>query len=415
MAGIVEGLFGQTPLEIRQHQEAIQRQRAQQYGAQDPMAAVRQSQYGVGAQIGNMVNRAMGQISPEEAQAKQAQEIQSQIDTTTPEGLMRGAQMFNQVGNPQMAQRLVQAARELQKQISDEMLVKSRAAKEDAMAEKYAAWQQTEMDKLSNKSNIAEMNIAGRENVAGMNIAGREKTTGMNNATSLATTGMNVDSRRDVANIGANSRRDVANIGANSRKEVAGLNNGARGEKLTQGQNAVDRAFAKELVPFMAAGGAAGAESQLKVLEGVRSELLEKGNNYTGSGKALIPDYVRSATNEKALAAENKVYGIIQTNLKPVLGAQFTQKEGENLLKRAYNPNLSPQANAESLKVLVKQVRAVAKAKAEAATYFKKYGTLAGWDGEIPSYNDVYNSLPSNSTTSEKQPSTNKPKFLGYE
>ena len=298
MAGIVEGLFGQTPLEIRQHQEAMQRQRAQQYGAQDPMAAVRQSQYGVGAQIGNMVNRAMGQISPEEAQAKQAQEIQSQIDTTTPEGLMRGAQMFNQVGNPQMAQRLVQAARELQKQISDEMLVKSRAAKEDAMAEKYAAWQQTEMDKLSNKSNIAEMNIAGRENVAGMNIAGREKTTGMNNATSLATTGMNVDSRRDVANIGANSRRDVANIGANSRRDVANIGADSRTEEkpMTPAQR-----FKESQLQGKSATSLRNMQTELD--DAVKSAEVLK--NHSGLKRATgIPGFIPSIPGSDAAQAE---------------------------------------------------------------------------------------------------------------
>lgn len=135
MASIVEGLFGATPLEIRQHQEAVQQQQAQRYGAQDQMAAIRAAQYGMGSNFGNAIQSMAGVVSPEEAQARQAQQIQSQIDTSTPEGLMRGAQMFNQAGNPQMAQRLVQAARQLQAEQANNALVTARTHKEQVMAD----------------------------------------------------------------------------------------------------------------------------------------------------------------------------------------------------------------------------------------------------------------------------------------
>jgi hypothetical protein len=383
MAGIVEGLFGQTPLEIRRHQEDVQRQRAQQYGAQDPMSAVRQSQYGVGAQIGNMVNSAMGQVSPEEAQAKQSQEIQSQIDTTTPEGLMRGAQMFNQVGNPQMAQRLVQAARELQKQISDEMLVKSRAAKEDAMAEKYAAWQQNEMNKLASRSDIATAGNTSRENVATAGNTSRENvaTAGNTSRENVATAGNT--SRENVANISANSRMSVANIGANSRTEEKPMTPAQRfKERQSEGKSTTSL-----------------RSMQTELDDAVKSAEILK--NHSGLKRATgIPGFAPSIPGGDAAQAETLLTEfkaqVKRTGLNLVRqgGGIGTMTEREWPIVEGMVANIDPvklgvQGTKDQIDKVIAKMQGVL-----------KNAKLA--------HEDMYGG-------SSKPPSSNKPKFLGYE
>ena len=78
----------------------------------------------------------------------------------------------------------------------------------------------------------------------------------------------------------------------------------------------------------------------------------------------------------------------MQRNLRLILGAQFTEKEGQRLIARAYNPSLSEQENAKRVRNLIKQMQSAAEAKASAARYFEENGTLAGWKGKLPSMRD---------------------------
>jgi hypothetical protein len=65
------------------------------------------------------------------------------------------------------------------------------------------------------------------------------------------------------------------------------------------------------------------------------------------------------------------------------LGAQFTEKEGERLISRAYNPVLSQPENKKRVDRLIKQIQSAAEAKLEASRYFMAKGTLEGWKGKL--------------------------------
>jgi len=77
------------------------------------------------------------------------------------------------------------------------------------------------------------------------------------------------------------------------------------------------------------------------------------------------------------------------------LGPQFTEKEGERLIARAYNPRLSEKENVKRVRRLIDQIKSAAKAKGDAADYFEKNGTLAGYKGTIYKGSDVDKLLPS--------------------
>jgi hypothetical protein len=149
--------------------------------------------------------------------------------------------------------------------------------------------------------------------------------------------------------------------------------------KPTIGESMADRQFAKDVyVPFVAEGGFADAEKGLEQLTRVSDE-LNSGKNITGyMSTALIPG--SEASNYK-----EQVQEIVQRNLRPVLGAQFTEKEGERLIARAYNPLSSEKENARRVSNLIKQVKSVIEQKKRAAEYFEQNGTLKGFKGEIPS------------------------------
>ncbi len=149
----------------------------------------------------------------------------------------------------------------------------------------------------------------------------------------------------------------------------------------TKGQNAVDTEFAKDYAEFKAAGGYTDVQKGLSQLKGA-SAALEKGG-ITGPFKGNTPDAIRAFTNPDALAVRDAVHEVVQRNMKLVLGAQFTQKEGEMLMARAFNERLSDAENKKRVDRLMQQMQTAALAKQEAANYFEKNGTLTGFKGKL--------------------------------
>lgn len=159
--------------------------------------------------------------------------------------------------------------------------------------------------------------------------------------------------------------------------------------KPTPGQAAVDREFAKDIVAW-SMGGASAVQKDLKQLEDVLQEIApvdektgkRRGkSNISGPFIGMVPDRLKPAVGlGKSLDVQERVQEVAQKNLREILGGQFAMKEGEQLIARAYNPRLSPEVNAQRIERLLPQMKAAAAAKEEAAQYFLKNGSLAGYD-----------------------------------
>lgn len=150
----------------------------------------------------------------------------------------------------------------------------------------------------------------------------------------------------------------------------------------TYGERALDRNFAKTYESDIASGAMADSLTNMQVLRGIADQ-LEKGTsgNVTGPVLGLAPESFRAFTNPQSVDMQNQVANIVQRSLRPILGAQFTEKEGENLIKRAYNPQLEEAENAKRIRRLAVMTEKIAKAKMEAAAYFETNGTLKGYKG----------------------------------
>lgn len=160
---------------------------------------------------------------------------------------------------------------------------------------------------------------------------------------------------------------------------------------LTKGEEAVDKKFADEIVEFNAKGGIADVKKNLSQLISVRNALAS-GEVSTGAETRLVPEFAESLIMPKSKAAKESVEEVVQRNLRLVLGAQFTEKEGERLIARAYNQDLPEEENIKRLDRLIQQISEAAAAKANASEYFSKYGTLKGWQGSIPTIGDFESS-----------------------
>ena len=160
---------------------------------------------------------------------------------------------------------------------------------------------------------------------------------------------------------------------------------------LTPAQEAVDKKFADTYLDWQSGGGAdtIGNIAQINTV----LQQLEQGKALTGPMIGVQPDLLLAITNPQAAGAKEQVQEVVQRNLRVVLGAQFTAKEGDALISRAYNPALKPEQNAARLRKLFEQMSVAAGQKQAMAEYYETNGTLQGYKGKQPNINDFYKAL----------------------
>ena len=116
---IVSGLFGLSPYDVQQSRIQDTNAQAFQYAKLDPFQKANMSLYQAGGGLGRIGAGMLGMVDPKEQEAQVAEMGQAQIDHSTPEGLLEGAKMFNQVGNPKMAMMYAQAAQAMEAKNAD--------------------------------------------------------------------------------------------------------------------------------------------------------------------------------------------------------------------------------------------------------------------------------------------------------
>jgi len=179
----------------------------------------------------------------------------------------------------------------------------------------------------------------------------------------------------------AKAKAEIGQIEANTARLRAQAAKESKLLSLTPAQKAVDSKFAVEYNSFVNAGGASTVDKILKDLDTVETALTS-GSNITGR---LIGAADATGTlayvNPAAQRAKDLAGGVIQSNLRSILGGQFAQKEGAELLARAYNPAASQEDNLSRIRNLKAQIKEALAAKIESSRYYEENGTLAGYKG----------------------------------
>ncbi len=151
------------------------------------------------------------------------------------------------------------------------------------------------------------------------------------------------------------------------------------GASLTPAQEAADKTFGKEYADYEAGGGRTGVEKNLGLLQSGIDDLAQPGKISGGVTGYLPFRSVQDYFNPKMAKVRDKLEGAIQGTLRQVLGAQFTQAEGERIMNRIFNPRLSDEENMAKAKIELDSLRAMADNKEAAAKYYRENGTLAGF------------------------------------
>lgn len=181
--------------------------------------------------------------------------------------------------------------------------------------------------------------------------------------------------RAAAAASGASAANSAANA-ARTNVETERLQN-----RLTDAQKAVDAEFATLYAEMQIGGGLADRRKQLDQL---RDALVQLESSDTISGPVIgrMAEFVQQAVNPDAINVREQVEEVVQRNLRIILGAQFTEKEGERLISRAFNPRLEEGTNADRLIALIDQIETSFDNTERAMRYYEEKGTVAGWTPE---------------------------------
>jgi hypothetical protein len=181
--------------------------------------------------------------------------------------------------------------------------------------------------------------------------------------------------------------RQISRIGGGGTT----VNNNAAA-KPPAGLEALDKAYADDHLDWTRGGGADMAANVAQINTVLQK--LESGEQLTGPTKGMLSNLgLLGLVDPNAENAKEMVQEVVQRNLKTILGAQFAQKEGEQLISRAYNPLLPPEANARRLNKLYRQMEIARQQRQAMANYFEENYTLRGYRGPQPNIDDFYTAL----------------------
>ncbi len=157
-------------------------------------------------------------------------------------------------------------------------------------------------------------------------------------------------------------------------RELQAKKSGAIGQKLTKAQETVDSEFGKEYSQWTS-GGSDAAKTELQKLRGVAQRLRDHKVT-TGGLTGAFPDRM---TADSVLSARADVQSTVMNSLRAILGAQFTEKEGDRIIKNTWNEADTTENNLARVERLIQNLEAQAVAKDAKAQYYEQAGTLSGF------------------------------------
>lgn len=159
------------------------------------------------------------------------------------------------------------------------------------------------------------------------------------------------------------------------------------------GVDEVNKSVAKEYTTWLGGGSADATKNVAQISNAIN--MLQSGDVTTGVKSGLIARSGLGAfLDPEGTGLREQVEEVVQRNLRVVLGAQFTEKEGERLINRAYNPSLSTQQNLKKLNALFTQMQTALDQKNAMMQYFQKNNfNILGYQGNIPTITDFDRAL----------------------
>ena len=141
---------------------------------------------------------------------------------------------------------------------------------------------------------------------------------------------------------------------------------------MTAGQKKLDEAYAKDYNDWTS-GGAKAAASEISKIRDVIGSLKNKEVT-TGGMTGMFPDQM---TSNSVLKVRSDVQSTIMSSLRAIMGASFTEKEGERVIKNTWNESDSTENNIARLERLVGNLESQANDNNKKAELFGRSGSIS--------------------------------------
>lgn len=156
--------------------------------------------------------------------------------------------------------------------------------------------------------------------------------------------------------------------GAIATAQSGGLN-------LTEGQQALDKAFAPIAASWAFEGG---AQTQVSNMSQLNQSINQLMNNPDLTGRQNM-FRTGAGLSDEALALQENVARVVTQGMRQIIGAAFTENEAQQFINRTFNPLLPASVNAERLRRLRSQMEQAYTQIAGAVDHFSSEGTLSTW------------------------------------
>ena len=164
------------------------------------------------------------------------------------------------------------------------------------------------------------------------------------------------------------------------------------GLDLTPGEKRTDEAFSK-IANDWQFGEEQQAKTNIRNLDNKLARLATGQENVSGMDIGLTPERLRPFIQPDATGFLDEVNDIVFQSLRATLGAQFTEQEGKRLVAATFNQALPEEVNRPRLQRLSAKIKSIYQAKQDAVDYFNEKGTLAGFEQEPSSFDDILDSV----------------------
>lgn len=165
-------------------------------------------------------------------------------------------------------------------------------------------------------------------------------------------------------------------------KQKAALEAQTSKPKQPEAEKTMEREFGKTMAEYTTGGGRAKSDAAIRSLEKAE-KMLEKSDWISGPAVSMLPEAVHKRIKPESKQVRDDIERVLTTELTSILGSQFTEKEGQRLLERTYDPALDEKMNADRVKELINTLRGIQNQKEAAIDHWKKYKNFDNFKGPV--------------------------------
>lgn len=151
---------------------------------------------------------------------------------------------------------------------------------------------------------------------------------------------------------------------------VGGLEKKPLKMELTPAQEAAEKVGGQELARYGAGGGSATVEKNLSLMEQTAKQLEENKPGMWTRAAGALPKTLRDFMVPEDVEREDQIRTAVQTSLREIMGPQYTEREGTEMMQRSYNPRLSAEQNMAKIRTAAQELM---KRKAEKDAALSRY------------------------------------------